>query len=71
VVLVLPKNPAEWIETSEECMISRRCAYWVSLLGMPARPNTRSVSVRLPRSQPFNVPQLRGLMQRVARREPL
>jgi hypothetical protein len=71
VVLVLPKNPAEWIETSEECMISRRCAYWVSLVGMPETPNTRSVSVRLPRAQQFNVQQLQGLMQQVARQEPL
>ena len=36
LVLLLPENPAEWIEMSEECMISRRCAYWASLLGMAA-----------------------------------
>jgi hypothetical protein len=71
LVLVLPKNPAEWIETSEECMISRRCIYWASLLGMQAISNTRKVSVRLPRSQQFDVDQLRRLMQRVSSQEPL
>jgi Domain of unknown function (DUF4365) len=71
VVLVLPKNRAEWIETSEECMISRRCAYWASLVGMSESLNTRSISICLPRSQQFNVEQLQGLMRRVARREPL
>jgi hypothetical protein len=71
VVLVLPKNPAEWIETSEECMISRRCAYWASLLGMKETPNTSNVSVRLPRSQQFNAEQLQRLMQRVSSEEPL
>ena len=71
VVLVLPKNPAEWMDMSEECMISRRCAYWVSLLGMAETSNTSKVSIRLPRSQQFNVDQLQGLMQRVARQEPL
>jgi hypothetical protein len=71
VVLVLPKNPAEWIETSEECMISRRCAYWASLFGVAETGNTRSVSVGLPRSQQFNVEQLQGLMRRVSRQEPL
>ena len=71
LVLVLAKNPAEWMETSEECMISRRCAYWVSLLGMKETSNTSKISIRLPRSQQFNVEQLRRLMQRVASQEPL
>ncbi len=71
LVLVLPENPREWIETTEECMISRRCAYWTSLLGMPERGNASSVSVRLPRSQRFDVEQLQGLMQRVSREVPL
>jgi len=71
IVLLLPKRPAEWMETSEECMISRRCAYWVSLRGMKETSNTRKISVRLPRSQQFNREQLRGLMQRVSSQEPL
>ena len=71
LVLVLPKNPAEWMETSEECMISRRCAYWASLLGMRETSNTSKISVRLPRSQQFNVEQLQGLMQRVSSQERL
>jgi hypothetical protein len=52
-------------------MISRRCAYWVSLLGKPERGNTSSVSVRLPRAQRFDMQQLLGLMQRVSREVPL
>jgi hypothetical protein len=71
VVLVLPKNAAEWMETSEECMISRRCAYWASLLGMSDTSNTSKVSIRLPRSQQFNVAQLQGLMRRISSQERL
>jgi hypothetical protein len=71
LVLLLPENPAEWLETNEECMISRRCAYWLSLLGMPETSNTSTISVRLPRSQRFDVEQLQGLMRRVSRQEPL
>jgi Domain of unknown function (DUF4365) len=71
VVLALPRNPAEWIETSEECMISRRCAYWVSLLGRAETTNVKTVSISLPRSHLFNGDQLRGLMERVSRQEPL
>lgn len=71
LVLVLPEDPREWIEVTEECMISRRCAYWASLLGKPEKGNASSVSVRLPRSQRFDVEQLQGLMQRVSREVPL
>jgi hypothetical protein len=71
VVLILPKKPAEWIELSEECMISRRCAYWVSLLGRDETSNVKTVSISLPRSHLFNVDQLRELMERVARKESL
>jgi hypothetical protein len=71
VVFVLPKNASEWMETSEECMISRRCAYWASLLGMSETRNTSKVSIRLPRSQQFNVAQLQGLMQKISSQERL
>jgi hypothetical protein len=71
VVLLLPRQAAKWLETSEECMISRRCADWLSLLGLPETANTRSVSLRLPRAQQFTVDALRGLMERVSREEPL
>jgi hypothetical protein len=46
-------------------MIRRRCAYRVSLVGVPERTNTSSVSIRLPRSQRFDVEPLQGLMQRI------
>jgi hypothetical protein len=71
VVLVLPKSSGEWLEITEECMISRRCAYWVSLLEMPESANVRSVSVKLPRSQRFDVEQLQGMMERISREVPL
>jgi hypothetical protein len=71
VVLVLPKNPSHWLETTEECMISRNCAYWTSLLGMPETQNTRKVSIRLPRSRRFSVDHIREMMRRISRGEDL
>lgn len=71
VVLALPEVRSEWIETSEECMISRRCAYWASLSGMEETNNTHSVSVYLARDQRWDVEQLRRIMGRVSRQEPL
>jgi hypothetical protein len=69
VVLLLPKNTTQWLEITQECMISRRCAYWISLSGMPESQNRRTVSVRLPRSQQFTVDQLQSLMRRISRKE--
>jgi hypothetical protein len=69
VVLVLPSDPSQWLEISEECMISRPCAYWVSLLGMPETRNTRKVSIHLPRSHQFSADQVQGMMRRISRGE--
>ncbi len=71
VVLTLPRDSAEWLEMSEESMISRRCAYWISLLGRAETTNVKTISVNLPRTQRFDVIQLRSLMERVARQERL
>jgi len=42
VVLFLPEDAKRWLEHSEEALIARRCAYWVSLLacGMHRKPET-------------------------------
>lgn len=71
VVLLLPANPEEWLEQTEERMITRRSAYWCSLLGMPASDNSETVSIRLPRSNVLSVENLRLLMERASRKEPL
>jgi hypothetical protein len=71
VVLLLPPNPGHWIVVDEECMISRRCAYWESLVGQPETENVTTITVRLPRAQQFTVVGLSALMERASRREPL
>lgn len=70
-VLYLPNDEADWLEQSEERMISRHCAYWLSLLNQPAKPNQATVTVHLPRSQQLTVANLRALMSKVARKETL
>jgi hypothetical protein len=71
VVLMLPKEPAQWLELTEECMISRHCAYWTSLRGYAETRNSRTVSVRLPRSRLFSVDQVQEMMSRISRQEDL
>lgn len=62
VVLLLPRNPGEWVEHDHERMISRHAAYYVSLSGLPARSNASTVTVTLPRRNLFSVTNLRRLM---------
>jgi hypothetical protein len=71
VVLLLPQEDTRWLEQTEEQMISRHCAYWSSLFGKPPTDNAASVTVRLPRQQPFTVDGLRTLMEKVSRKEAL
>ena len=52
-------------------MISRNCANWTSLLGMPETQNTRKVSIRLPRSRRFSVDHIQEMMRLISRGEDL
>lgn len=71
VVMLVPDEVDNWIEQSEEQMLMRRCAYWVSLQGMPETDNKTRITIEVPRNQIFNVESLQLLMERVARRENL
>lgn len=58
VLFVLPDNPEEWLTHTDEQLLLRRCAYWVSLRGAgPCPGNTKRIFI--PESQIFNVEQLR------------
>jgi hypothetical protein len=67
----LPRNANDWLEQSEEQMISRRCAFYSSLLGKPESENTATVTVHLQRANIFSVDSLTNMMQRVSERKPL
>ncbi len=71
VVLQLPLDADRWLAQSEEEMISRRCAFFVSLLGRPESENKSKVTVHVPRVNRITVESLLGMMERVSQREPL
>lgn len=71
VVLHLPADSRNWLEQTEDELISRRCAYWVSLQGLPDPDNRQNVTVWLPRKNLFSVENLQAIMERLSRREPL
>lgn len=70
IVFYLPDNDETWIEHREECLVSRRCAYWQSLRGAP-ETDTESKTIYIPRSHLLSVDALRDLMTRFSRREVL
>jgi Domain of unknown function (DUF4365) len=65
VIVLIPENPSEWVQQSETELCLKKCAYWLSLQGMPETTNTESVTVYLQREQFFNVNTLKTLMQRI------
>ena len=68
VVALLPDNPEEWVNQSEEELCLRRCGYWLSLKEQPETQNTESVTVYLPRQQLFTVSAIKNIMDTIEAR---
>ena len=71
IVVVLPAREEDWLMHTEEELRLRCCGYWLSLAGRPATTNTSTVSVTIPRTQVLDTAQLRALIARANRGEPL
>lgn len=63
--MLVPENPAHWLDCSQEQLVLRRCAHWMSLAGAPPTANERSVTVYVPRANLFTVESLSGLMRTI------
>ncbi len=66
VVLFLPADSTTWLEVSDKELLTRRCAYWVSLWGAPPTRNTSGATVRLPRSNMLTPNNLRDVIRRLS-----
>lgn len=69
VLFALPASAADWLDHSEDRLALRGCAYWLSLRGFPAVPNTASVRVRIPRQNQFTPTALVRIMEAAANEE--
>lgn len=69
VLLLLPADEERWLTWTEEALVLRRSAYWLSLCGLPATSNEATARVHLPRGQVFDSAGIRGLLERVSRQE--
>ncbi len=65
VVLVLPEDENDWSSQTEDALILRRCAYWMSLRGAVATASQTTCRVAIPRGNVFSVESVQVLMDRV------
>jgi len=65
VLVVVPQDAESWLHMTEESLILRNCAYWISLRGLPPKENENTVVVRLPRVQRFDADALSSMMNRI------
>jgi len=71
VVLYLPEDAARWLEHSEDALIARRCAYWVTLWDAPATKNKSGQTIYLPQANLLSPQGLREVARRLSREEEL
>jgi len=66
VVLFLPSNPDEWINITENELVMKKCAYWVSLRGAKASINETGETIYIPQNQIFNPANLLNIFRRLS-----
>jgi hypothetical protein len=54
VVFRLPADENEWLRLSEDQLVMKKCAYWVSLRGALEVTGQESTTVRVPRKNVFS-----------------
>ncbi|MBO2458126.1 DUF4365 domain-containing protein [Actinomadura violacea] len=63
-ILVVPEDPSLWLEQDEQSLLSRSALYWQSAAALETiGEDAQSKTVRVPRSNLFDVPQLLGIMK--------
>lgn len=67
-LLVLPEDEAMWLNQTEEVLLLRRWAYWLSLRGASGRSARRTARVFIPRANVFTPEAPQRLMAEAERR---
>jgi len=65
ILLALPDDSDQWISHSEDALLLRQCCYWYRAEG-DFTDNSRSIRIRIPRSQQLTPDTLNDLLARVA-----
>jgi len=48
IVLLVPEDINNWVQITQEQSIVKKCAYYISLKGLPESDNTTSVRIKIP-----------------------
>ena len=71
IVMLMPDDPDDWIDQTDDALCIRHCAYWTSIRGAPESANTESVTVYVPMANVFDSDRLVRMMRSAERREPI
>jgi len=71
VVVVVPRNPIDWVNQSDAKLEQRYCGYWHCLMGQPPIPNKDNKTIHIPRTQVFNSIVLQDMMDKLEKKLPL
>ncbi|NIZ19982.1 DUF4365 domain-containing protein [Entomospira culicis] len=65
ICLLLPagKDPNDWLTQDIEQLTIKKCAYYVSLKGLPDSTNATEITVKIPLANIFSIEALTKLMQ--------
>lgn len=69
ILVVMPQRLDDWLLESEEDLLLRRAAYWLSLEGREPTANANSKRIRIPRDNQLTVDSLYRIMRLVAEDE--
>ncbi len=64
ILMCLPKDSTEWLESSEDQLLLRKCCYWERLRGDLTK-NVDEITIRIPRSQRLFPSSVVDLLERV------
>ena len=65
IIVLVPKKISEWLKTSEQEMLIKKCGYWVSLKGNPETKNSSTITVSIPRKNLFTPQNLSLIMKKI------
>jgi len=69
ILLQLPEDHKEWLNVSEEQLLLKGVAYWVSLRGAPKSTNETTQTIYIPTQNILTVDSLKNLMIRISKKE--
>ncbi|MEW5251273.1 DUF4365 domain-containing protein [Microbulbifer discodermiae] len=62
-VVVVPKEPKNWLRYESKLTKLQHCCYWMSIKDFPETSNTTSVTIDIPKSQLLSAESMLSLME--------